>query len=91
MNAFAVRLRSKIFNVRRSTGPPRNIATRKMMDVRGFASNDLREAFDEADRIAEGTKAKQHLFSLSLNPPQDRDVGIEAFEDGEARRKGCRS
>lgn len=50
-------------------------------EVRGFASDDLRGAFREAEAIASGTRCQNHLFSMSLNPPQGADVSIEAFEE----------
>ncbi len=50
-------------------------------DMRGFASNDLHSAFQESYAISRGTKCKQHLFSLSLNPPQDAKARTEDFED----------
>jgi hypothetical protein len=40
-------------------------------DLRGFASNDLLGAFQESHAISRGTKCKQHLFSLALNPPME--------------------
>ncbi len=49
-------------------------------EIRGFISNDLYGAFMEAHAITKGTKCKQFLFSLSLNPPQYEQVGVEAFE-----------
>lgn len=48
--------------------------------VRGFVSDDLVEAFEEAEALAKGTKCKKHLFSMSLNPPQDASVDRQAFE-----------
>ncbi|WP_319545329.1 hypothetical protein [Ruegeria conchae] len=38
----------------------------ELHEVRGFVSDDIVEAFYEADAIAKGTRAKNHLFSLSL-------------------------
>jgi hypothetical protein len=54
-------------------------------DMRGFASDDLLSAFQESQAISRGTKCKQHLYSLSLNPPQDSNAGVEDFEDAIAR------
>ncbi len=48
--------------------------------MRGFASDDLPDAFREADAIAAGTRCKNPLLSISLNPPQDAAVSVEAFE-----------
>ena len=52
----------------------------ELHEVRGFLTEDLREAFDEAYAISQGTKCKQFLFSLSLSPPQNESVPIEIFE-----------
>lgn len=49
-------------------------------ELRGFASDDLVSAFREAEAISRGTRAKQFLFSLSLNPPPRERVSIEQFE-----------
>ncbi len=43
-------------------------------ELRGFVSDDLSEAFREAQAIAKGTKCQQFLFSLSINPPEDKIV-----------------
>jgi hypothetical protein len=52
----------------------------RVHDIRGFASGDLQEALTEAYAISRGTRCKQFLFSLSLNPPKDAEVPTEAFE-----------
>ncbi|MBL1419895.1 MAG: relaxase [Alphaproteobacteria bacterium] len=49
-------------------------------EIRGFISNDVTGAFKEAYAISKGTKCLNHLFSLSLNPPQSEYVEIEIFE-----------
>ena len=49
-------------------------------ELRGFLSDDLHGAFQEAHAVSKGTRAKQYLFSLSLNPPQEEQVPIEVFE-----------
>lgn len=54
-------------------------------DVRGFVSEDLVGAFQEAYAISKGTKCKQFLFSVSLNPPPQEQVEISTFEDAIAR------
>lgn len=38
-------------------------------ELRGFVSDDLVSALNEAHAISRGTKARQFLYSLSLNPP----------------------
>jgi hypothetical protein len=52
----------------------------ELHDLRGFVSDDLSSAFDEAEALAKGTKCKNHLFSMSLNPPQDKQVDRHVFE-----------
>lgn len=52
----------------------------ELHEVRGFASDDLRSAFHEADAIAKGTRCKNYLFSMSLNPPAGEQVDVAAFE-----------
>lgn len=49
-------------------------------EVRGFATNDLTEALLEIAAISRGTRCKQYLFAVSLNPPEEADVPIEGFE-----------
>jgi len=49
-------------------------------EIRGFVSDDVVGALKEAYAVSNGTKAKQFLFSVSLNPPQDQDVSIDSFE-----------
>ena len=50
-------------------------------EVRGFISNELNGAMNETYAISCGTKCKQFLFSLSLNPPLDENVSTDVFED----------
>jgi hypothetical protein len=57
----------------------------ELHEVRGFVSENLLEAFGEADAIAGGTRCRNHLFSISLNPPQRVSVPVEAFEQAIAR------
>ena len=49
-------------------------------ELRGFMAADLHGAFQEAYAVSKGTRAKQYLFSLSLNPPPGEKVPIEVFE-----------
>ncbi|MDI1226189.1 MAG: relaxase/mobilization nuclease domain-containing protein [bacterium] len=49
-------------------------------EIRGFVSEDLAEALREAYAISRGTRCRQFLFSLSLNPPEYAEVPIEDFE-----------
>ncbi|MPT48826.1 MAG: relaxase [Sphingobium sp.] len=50
-------------------------------EVSGFVSDDLMGAMKEAHATSLGTKCKQHLFSVSLNPPAEKSVRIEVFEN----------
>ncbi len=49
-------------------------------ELRGFASDDLHGALNEAYAVSRGTRCKQFLFSLSLNPPKHERVPTEVFE-----------
>ena len=49
-------------------------------ELRGFSGDDLQAAFQEIYAVSRGTRAKQFLFSLSLNPPGHERVPLEAFE-----------
>ena len=57
----------------------------ELHELRGFVSDNLVSAFNEAYALSRGTKARQHLFSLSLNPPPAENVSTAAFEDAIAR------
>lgn len=50
-------------------------------EIRGFASQNLTAALNEAYAIIPATRCKQYLFSLSLNPPPDEKVSTVDFED----------
>ncbi len=54
-------------------------------ELRGFASDNLRDAFREVEAISKGTKCRQYLFSLSLSPPADARVPVEVFEEAIGR------
>jgi uncharacterized protein (DUF2267 family) len=49
-------------------------------ELRGFAADDLKGAFKEAEAISLGTKCRQYLFSLSLSPPEQERVPPAIFE-----------
>jgi hypothetical protein len=49
-------------------------------EVRGFVSDDLVGAMKEAYAVSKGTRCRQFLFSVSLNPPETEHVPIETFE-----------
>jgi hypothetical protein len=49
-------------------------------EIRGFVSDNLMGAMKESQAIAKGTRCKQHLFSVSLSPPETATVDVKAFE-----------
>ncbi|MGJ8530535.1 MAG: relaxase/mobilization nuclease domain-containing protein [Alphaproteobacteria bacterium] len=53
--------------------------------IRGFLSDTLEGAFQESYAISRATNCKQHLFSLSLNPPKSAAPSVEDFEDAVER------
>ena len=52
----------------------------RVHELRGFASDNLKSAFKEAEAVSRGTKCRQYLFSLSLNPPESAKVSVKDFE-----------
>ena len=52
----------------------------ELHEVSGFVSDDLVDALHEADAIARGTRCKNYLFSMSLNPPVGARVSTLEFE-----------
>jgi hypothetical protein len=57
----------------------------EVADLRGFIADDLDGAFQESYAVSRGTRCKQHLFSLSLNPPKGAEVSNEGFMNAIAR------
>jgi len=57
----------------------------ELHEVRGFASDDLKGALREALAVSKGTRCRQFLFSVSLNPPEHERVSTQAFEDAVER------
>lgn len=53
----------------------------ELHEISGFVADDLAGAFKEVYAISKGTRCKQFLFSLSLNPPETENVPVEVFED----------
>jgi hypothetical protein len=49
-------------------------------DLRGFVSNDLAAALHEAYALSRSARARQYLFSLSLNPPPEAQISTTDFE-----------
>ncbi len=52
----------------------------ELHELRGFMAEELPDALQEAYAISQGTRCKQFLFSLSLNPPENEKVPVEVFE-----------
>lgn len=50
-------------------------------EIRGFVADTLFGALREAEAISRGTRCRQFLYSLSLNPPATERVPTAAFED----------
>ena len=57
----------------------------ELHEISGFVADDLAGAFKEVHAISKGTRCKQFLFSLSLNPPEMENVPVEVFENAIAR------
>ena len=60
----------------------------ELHDLRGFVSDELLGAFREVEAISKGTRCKQYLFSLSLNPPETELVTVSAFEEAIEKVEG---
>jgi hypothetical protein len=52
----------------------------EVAELRGFASDGLRDAFLEIQAISRATQCVKYLYSLSLNPPSSESVTREDFE-----------
>lgn len=51
----------------------------EVFQLRGFTSENLMGSLNEAYAVSRGTRCKQFLFSLSLNPPPQENVKTEDF------------
>lgn len=49
-------------------------------ELRGFMAEDVLGAMKEAEAVSRGTRCRQHLFSVSFNPPEHENPSIEDFE-----------
>lgn len=49
-------------------------------EVSGFLSDNVHDAFHEMSASARGTRCKQFMFSVSINPPHNEKVPVEYFE-----------
>jgi hypothetical protein len=52
----------------------------RVLDLRGFIADDLTGALQEAYAVSCGTKCRQFMFSLSLNPPKQAQVSEADFQ-----------
>lgn len=52
----------------------------ELHELRGFMSHDLMGALSEMQAVSRGTRCKQFMYSLSLNPPKGKNVSIADFE-----------
>ena len=50
-------------------------------EVSGFVSDTVQGAMMEAYALSKGSKCKQYLFSLSLNPPEGVAADVSVFEN----------
>lgn len=53
----------------------------ELHQIRGFISDNLMGAMREAYAVSKGTQCRQHLFSVSLSPPETENVPVQVFED----------
>ncbi len=51
----------------------------EVFELRGFVADDLEGALQEAQAISRGTRCKQFMFSLSLNPPLEGEVDDRGY------------
>lgn len=56
-----------------------------LSELKGFAAQDLMGALNEAHAVSKGTRCRQYMFSLSINPPKDADAGTDALMDAADR------
>lgn len=54
-------------------------------EIRGCVADTLPGALQEMDAISRGTRCKQFMFSMSLNPPPGKNVPTDAFTDAADR------
>jgi hypothetical protein len=53
----------------------------EVREIRGFLSDTIMGALREAEAVSRGTRCVQHLYSLSLSPPEAADAPVRAFEN----------
>ena len=52
----------------------------EVYELEGFVADDLHGALQEIYALSKGTRCKQFMFSVSLNPPQTESAPVEYFE-----------
>ncbi|SFH85539.1 relaxase/mobilization nuclease domain-containing protein [Albimonas pacifica] len=52
----------------------------ELHELRGVSAGTLRGALREMEAVAKGTRCRQHMFSLSLSPPENEVVPVAVFE-----------
>lgn len=57
----------------------------ELYEISGFMSDNVKDALDEIHAVSRGTKCKQFMFSVSLNPPQDVIAPPEYFKNAIAK------
>lgn len=53
----------------------------RIIEMRGFACDNLMDAFMEIEAISRATKCEKYLYSLNLDPPKGADVSDELYLD----------
>lgn len=51
----------------------------EVFELRGFVTDELEGALQEAYAISRGTRCKQFMFSLSLNPPLEAEIDDRGY------------
>jgi len=61
----------------------------EVLEIRGFVSNNVMGALNEAYAVSKATKCRKFLYSLSANPPPDKQVTsndlVGMIDEAEAR------
>lgn len=57
----------------------------ELYEISGFMSDNVKDALDEVHAVSRGTKCKQFMFSVSLNPPHDVIAPPEYFKNAIAK------
>jgi len=50
-------------------------------EIKGFVAGSVLGALNASYALSKGTKCRQLMFSLSMNPPAGESVPVEVFED----------